>query len=171
MTKDSVVDRLTDASRYTGAHKERFDGDGHGRGIAGRRDADTSDLSNLTRPNLSGSAPPPAAIHATSAATHEPKKLEKFGTQAAVPLSIMVWKHGDKFDKGEKVMLKNFKTLDQLKVHLATKLGMLPALRGLYTTTGAPIKDLPDLEDKGNYVAVKTGFKFDTEHLPTAMPK
>lgn len=32
------VDRLTDASQYTGSHKERFDASGKGKGIAGRED-------------------------------------------------------------------------------------------------------------------------------------
>ena len=32
----SVTDRLTDTSKYTGAHKHRFDETGHGLGIAGR---------------------------------------------------------------------------------------------------------------------------------------
>ncbi|KAK6187873.1 hypothetical protein SNE40_005804 [Patella caerulea] len=34
----AVVDRLTDASKYTGAHKERFGADGKGKGAAGRKD-------------------------------------------------------------------------------------------------------------------------------------
>lgn len=29
---------MTDTSQYTGAHKERFDADGHGKGIDGRAD-------------------------------------------------------------------------------------------------------------------------------------
>jgi len=33
-----VYERLTDTSRYTGCHKERFDASGKGRGIEGRRD-------------------------------------------------------------------------------------------------------------------------------------
>jgi len=33
------VDRLTDASKYTGSHKERFDESGKGKGISGREDA------------------------------------------------------------------------------------------------------------------------------------
>ncbi|CAG7718558.1 unnamed protein product [Allacma fusca] len=38
-----VVERLTDTSKYTGSHKERFDSTGKGRGIEGRRDKkDTS---------------------------------------------------------------------------------------------------------------------------------
>ena len=33
-----VVERLTDTSKYTGSHKERFDESGKGKGIAGRQD-------------------------------------------------------------------------------------------------------------------------------------
>ena len=34
--KASVFDRLTDTSNYTGTHKERFDKNGNGLGLAGR---------------------------------------------------------------------------------------------------------------------------------------
>jgi len=33
-----AVDRLTDVTKFTGSHKERFSEDGKGKGIAGRRD-------------------------------------------------------------------------------------------------------------------------------------
>jgi p25-alpha len=35
--------RLTDTSKYTGAHKERFNTDGTGKGIGGREDLAKSD--------------------------------------------------------------------------------------------------------------------------------
>lgn len=38
MTKTAAVDRLTDSSRYTGSHKERFDQSGKGRGREGREE-------------------------------------------------------------------------------------------------------------------------------------
>ncbi|XP_037903855.1 tubulin polymerization-promoting protein homolog [Hermetia illucens] len=38
-----VVDRLTDTSKYTGSHKERFDETGKGRGIEGRADVSEND--------------------------------------------------------------------------------------------------------------------------------
>lgn len=38
MAKASAVDRLTDTSKYTGSHKERFDDSGKGRGRSGRQD-------------------------------------------------------------------------------------------------------------------------------------
>ncbi|KAL4707696.1 hypothetical protein ACJJTC_014877 [Scirpophaga incertulas] len=34
----AAVDRLTDTSKYTGSHKQRFDEAGKGKGIAGRKD-------------------------------------------------------------------------------------------------------------------------------------
>ncbi|KAM7008719.1 tubulin polymerization-promoting protein family member 2 [Tautogolabrus adspersus] len=38
VAKAAAVDRLTDTSKYTGAHKERFDDSGKGKGKAGRED-------------------------------------------------------------------------------------------------------------------------------------
>ena len=38
VAKVAAVDRLTDASRYTGSHKERFDESGKGRGREGREE-------------------------------------------------------------------------------------------------------------------------------------
>ena len=38
MVTAGAVDRLTDVSKFTGSHKERFTEDGKGKGIAGRRD-------------------------------------------------------------------------------------------------------------------------------------
>ncbi|XP_007537906.1 tubulin polymerization-promoting protein family member 2 [Erinaceus europaeus] len=37
-TNVGAVDRLTDTSKYTGSHKERFDESGKGKGIAGREE-------------------------------------------------------------------------------------------------------------------------------------
>lgn len=34
----AAVDRLTDTSKYTGSHRQRFDETGKGKGIAGRKD-------------------------------------------------------------------------------------------------------------------------------------
>uniref|UniRef100_A0A3B4U9M2 Tubulin polymerization-promoting protein family member 2 n=1 Tax=Seriola dumerili TaxID=41447 RepID=A0A3B4U9M2_SERDU len=43
MAKAAAVDRLTDTTKYTGSHKERFDDSGKGKGKAGREDIpDTS---------------------------------------------------------------------------------------------------------------------------------
>lgn len=38
VAKTGAVDRLTDTTKYTGSHKERFDDSGKGKGKAGRED-------------------------------------------------------------------------------------------------------------------------------------
>lgn len=38
MKPTSTVERLTDTSKYTGSHKQRFDESGKGKGIEGRKD-------------------------------------------------------------------------------------------------------------------------------------
>ena len=38
ISKTGGVDKMTDSSQYTGAHKERFDADGKGKGADGRTD-------------------------------------------------------------------------------------------------------------------------------------
>jgi len=38
VAKAAAVDRLTDTTKYTGAHKERFDESGKGKGKVGRED-------------------------------------------------------------------------------------------------------------------------------------
>jgi hypothetical protein len=43
ISKTGGVDKMTDTSKYTGAHKERFDESGKGKGAEGRTDkADNS---------------------------------------------------------------------------------------------------------------------------------
>ena len=58
--KPSIFDKLTDPNQYTGAHKNRFDSNGNGRGMAGRDAASgveygggrVSSLAQITRTNL-----------------------------------------------------------------------------------------------------------------------
>jgi hypothetical protein len=65
--KKSIFDKLTDTNQYTGSHKQRFDSDGKGRGLAGRdslakggvgayHGGAVNDLSQIMRPGLHQSA-------------------------------------------------------------------------------------------------------------------
>jgi len=62
-----VIDRLTDTSKYTGSHKERFDASGKGKGIEGRREVgDKSGYTAAFKSKLedkggAGDSPSPAA--------------------------------------------------------------------------------------------------------------
>ena len=57
-----AVDRLTDVSKFTGSHKERFTEDGKGKGIAGRRDVvDNSGYVSGFKSASAAGAPAPKA--------------------------------------------------------------------------------------------------------------
>lgn len=74
--KQSIFDKLTDPSQYTGAHRLRFDADGKGLGKAGRDpgvDSQTHDLSQMTRTNLNGTpSAPHSTVGRTTRTTHPP---------------------------------------------------------------------------------------------------
>eukprot|EP01107_Rhizomastix_libera_P004998 TRINITY_DN1819_c0_g1_i1.p1 TRINITY_DN1819_c0_g1~~TRINITY_DN1819_c0_g1_i1.p1 ORF type:complete len:202 (+),score=65.80 TRINITY_DN1819_c0_g1_i1:41-646(+) len=77
----SIYDRLTDASKYTGAHKARFTEDGKGKGIEGRADRTTDNgyVHGFTNAkHLVGDAAPAAAPAASaSAASSAPAPIKK----------------------------------------------------------------------------------------------
>jgi len=97
-------------------------------------------------------------------------KIQKFGLQTSTPPTIILWKNGDKFDKGTPFLLKNMKTIDQLQKHLAEKLQMLPAVK-LYTVDGHLMRSLEDFENRGNYVVVKQATVFNPDTVPPACPR
>eukprot|EP01086_Lenisia_limosa_P012273 TRINITY_DN4026_c0_g1_i2.p1 TRINITY_DN4026_c0_g1~~TRINITY_DN4026_c0_g1_i2.p1 ORF type:complete len:129 (+),score=39.24 TRINITY_DN4026_c0_g1_i2:61-447(+) len=97
-----VVSRLTDSSKYTGAHKERFDAEGGGKGKAGRE----------SLVNNTGSTSSASRNNEVSSSTIEKKKSPtvkgemgkaKFGVQTTAAPSIILFRNGDKFDKGTKI--------------------------------------------------------------------
>ena len=70
VVKAGAVDRLTDVSKFTGSHKERFTEDGKGKGIHGRKDvADTSGYVSGFKKEAGGDAAA-AATPTTTASAH-----------------------------------------------------------------------------------------------------
>lgn len=75
--KQTIFDKLTDTSLYTGAHKHRFTQDGKGKGLAGRDAASgqeygaskVNDLSQILRPG--NSKVKPLAAHQVSTTTEK----------------------------------------------------------------------------------------------------
>ena len=63
-----VYDKLTDASRYTGAHKSRFDEGGKGKGLVG------SGSSKDSHPKVTGSTPSSSSSSSSTTRTSPPKK-------------------------------------------------------------------------------------------------
>jgi len=91
----SIFDKLTDASQYTGSHKERFDKEGKGRGLAGRDSLSKGgvgayhggavhDISQIMRPNLHQSPAKganPNAAKATESTKAAPAKKKAGGAK------------------------------------------------------------------------------------------
>ena len=54
--KGSIFEKLTDSSQYTGSHKERFDEQGQGKGLAGRDFTPTGGGTTFQAPHSPGAA-------------------------------------------------------------------------------------------------------------------
>jgi len=146
---DAITKRLTDPKLYTGTHVNRFDDDGKGKGLAGRKE-----LVNYTGSTNA------KAIDQTPVAQHKPVVQpglgqQKYGVQAAKSITVVLFRNGDKHHAGEKIMIKGFKSFDQF-LDKASQQVKLPtgAVRKVYKNDlRHQIKSLDDLEDGGRYLA------------------
>jgi hypothetical protein len=146
---DSIVARLTDTSKYTGAHKQRFNEDGSGRGLAGR--------SNLV--NYTGSTNADEIV--SSAAKGGKKKpvvkaglgKQKYGVQAVKVPFIKLFRNGDKHHKGEMFKVK-FNTFDQMKVAATNSVQLVTgAVQKFYKVDlRTRVTKLEDFEDGQSYL-------------------
>ncbi|CEL97699.1 unnamed protein product [Vitrella brassicaformis CCMP3155] len=156
--KQNIFDKLTDSSQYTGAHKHRFDDSGQGRGIAGREEIVNVDGS--TESTARKHAVEKTVDHAERAGrkpvVQGPLGQQKFGTQAETPISIWLYKNGDKHFKGVKfVVKKTIRNMDQF-IAEANKQGCQPksgVIRKIYKQNmKTVVKDLADFEDGEKYL-------------------
>jgi len=163
-TAGSIVSRLTDVTKYTGAHKQRFDSSGKGRGKAGREDSSkVNDLSQLTRSNLHKSATgPPKHTKAGTVSGVSPMHVQKFGTQAATAKKIRVFQNGDKNHAGVMITLtRAINTYGKLLDAVTSKVPLpTGACKSLYLVTGPGTfskvhakHDLEEIQDGANYLA------------------
>lgn len=84
----------------------------------------------------------------------------KFGVQAEKPPRVTFWRLGEKHDEGLSVLVKNFRTLDQLEKKMAQQLSLMPSLYGIFTPQGKKLKDIAEIHEGMDLVAVQTGHKF-----------
>ncbi|KAJ3089247.1 hypothetical protein HK102_006831 [Quaeritorhiza haematococci] len=180
----NVTARLTDPSKYTvmtslfrrmmkgitqqilGAHKERFDESGKGKGIAGRQDV----------VNYNGSTSSATRDH-----TVKETKVEKANkpvvkaktseeTYGVTARKITLFQYADKNHAGDKVVLtkQKFPSMKQMQ-DIATK--MIPTGKAkliLEAGTMKEIKSLDDFVDGGKYMVI-TSFdkaKMDESKIP-----
>jgi len=163
-----VVDRLTDTSKYTGAHKARFDKEGRGLGKVGRdmgNESKITDLSQLTRANLQAAkkVDPCAPKKAGTISGVKPIPKQKFGTQAEVAKKIYVFQNADVNHSGTEIILtKAVNSMDKLLKHVTGKLKLTTgAAQAIYYVDNSKeepkftkVTDLDHFVDTGLYLAV-----------------
>jgi len=163
-----IVDRLTDPSKYTGAHKARFDKDGKGLGKQGRdmgNESKVTDLSQLTRANLqvSKKTDPSAPKKAGTVSGVKPIPKQKFGTQAEVAKKVYIFQNADVNHAGTEIVLtKAVNSMDKLLKHVTGKLKLTTgAAQAIYYVDNSKeeskftkVTDLDHFVDNGLYLAV-----------------
>ncbi|KAJ3340716.1 hypothetical protein HDU93_006386 [Gonapodya sp. JEL0774] len=155
----SVVDRLTDTSKYTGTHKQRFDESGKGKGLDGREDVGFAILALTKHSNDS--------LNATRKPVVKSKgSLDDFGVK---PKKIVLFEYANCSDQGQATILLKTKFPDfkRLIDHVAK-----------FTPTGKPkiildqqmrqIEDLDELVEGGHYLVITAydNSKRDDAKLP-----
>ncbi|KAJ3210329.1 hypothetical protein HDU67_005406 [Dinochytrium kinnereticum] len=162
---NDVTARLTDASKYTGSHKERFDADGKGKGLAGRKNLVCNDgsTSSASRDHIVDKTPVKQATKPTVKAKTD---AETYGEK---PRKIIVFQYGDKNHAGESLMLtkQKFPSMKQVNEQM---IKMIPTGKAkvVVDRNMKEVKGLEDFVDGGIYLAITA---FDRSKLdPTKVP-
>ncbi|KAJ3111097.1 hypothetical protein HDU96_005987 [Phlyctochytrium bullatum] len=172
MTRASdVTSRLTDTSKYTGSHKERFDANGKGRGVAGRADLVAVDgsTSSATRDHTVDKTP----IQQSTKPVVKPKTdAETYGEK---PPKVTFFPYGDKNHAGDQMVLtkQKFPSFKQLSEKVTAMQPTGKAKLVLEIGSGdvsgwKEVKSLGDIQDGGMYLVI-TAYdksKLDAAKLP-----
>lgn len=164
---NDVTSRLTDTSKYTGAHKERFGEDGQGKGLAGRE--------NLV--NNSGSTSSTARNndidHSTVHKSSKPVVAKKSDAETfgVTPPKIFLYQYADKNHAGEKLILtkQKFPTWKQINEFM-NQMQPTGKQKLLVDQSMKEIKTMEEITDGGKYMAI-TAFdkgKLDQAKIPAA---
>lgn len=154
LPRQSVFERLTNPQYFTGAHRERFDEFGNGRGLAGREYVYVND--GLTESPSRCHEVFSTVVKKPRSPVVEPNSLgiQKFGVQQITPKLLWLYRNGDKHDKGEAFFVRSHvKTLQHL-YRDATKVikPIAGPVRKLYDQELRPIRHLEELIDGAKYL-------------------
>lgn len=142
----SVFDKLTDKTQYTGMHANHQE-------QAIKHD-DTTDRKAISHAKNFGDAP-----------------VQKFGLQVDKPVKITCWNGLDKHATGQKIIVKDFRTMDQLLGKACQMCSVSPQPIHLHTPEGKSVKSLADLEDGVDYLVIQSGAKYKKESMPMELKK
>jgi len=142
----SVFNRLTDKEQYTGMYAEHNE-----QAIVHEDGTDRK-----------------ATSHAKN---FSEAPIQKFGLQVDKPVKITLWHGLDKHAQGQKLVVKDFRTMDQLLGKGCQVCSVSPQPKYVHTPEGKPVKTLGELEDGKDYIIVQSGAKYKAECLPLQLKK
>eukprot|EP00002_Diphylleia_rotans_P016840 TRINITY_DN3270_c0_g1_i2.p1 TRINITY_DN3270_c0_g1~~TRINITY_DN3270_c0_g1_i2.p1 ORF type:complete len:175 (-),score=29.27 TRINITY_DN3270_c0_g1_i2:173-697(-) len=168
--RGSIFDRLSDPSSFTGTHKERFDTDGRGRGLAGRMDVvqySGSTCSSTRDPHIYSTARPERRKPVVTV----PLGKVKFGVQVTKPPIILVFRNGDKHHEGEYMAIKaHYKNIQQVMDDMTKTVKLYTgAVKKIYAQDRVTVvRSVEDFEDGGKYLCCGGEAPASYDHLPLA---
>ncbi|KAI9093752.1 hypothetical protein DFS34DRAFT_256701 [Phlyctochytrium arcticum] len=171
-----VTARLTDPKSYTGTHKQRFDEDGKGRGMAGRKDLveyDGSTTSAHRSHQPFGSDNDLRERVDVSCENHEKPIVRSKSRESDIGVTakkIKLFEYAERHHQGEDIVLnKSYPSIDKLREHAAT---LIPAgiPKVIVDHNLREIKNLEDIENGGKYLALTPHDRahFTEERVPNA---
>ncbi|KAI8808662.1 hypothetical protein BJ742DRAFT_808218 [Cladochytrium replicatum] len=161
-TAAAVTARLTNASNYTGSHKERFAADGKGKGLAGREDLvkSTGSTSSASRDNTVSNT---NINKASKPVVKEKTSEETYGVTAR---KVMLYQYAEKNHAGEKLVLTKQKFPSMKHVNeFAIKMIPTGKAKLILDQNLKEVTSLDELVDGQKYLAITT---FDRKSLDEA---
>ncbi|KAJ3162739.1 hypothetical protein HDU86_003712 [Geranomyces michiganensis] len=166
-----VTARLTDTRAYTGTHKQRFDEEGHGRGMAGRKDLVEYDGSTTSAHRQH--SPYGSDVDLNARHEHEKPIVRSKSRETDVGVTakkVTLFEYAEKHSTGENLVLnRSFPNMEKLREHAA---GLLPAgiPKIIVDQNLREVSDLDQLENGGKYLVLSPHDKanFSEERVPTA---
>ncbi|KAJ3294414.1 hypothetical protein HK104_003589 [Borealophlyctis nickersoniae] len=156
----SVTERLTDPAGYTGTHKQRFDEEGHGRGLIGRHDVVRFDGSTNSA-HRDHTVRSDDELHPK---IEHSNPLQKSSSQASLEKAkrIKLYEYAEKFHQGEDIVLnKSYPSIDSLKEHAAW---LIPSGKPkvILDSSLHEVRSIDDMDDGAKYLAITP---YDRSHL------
>lgn len=163
----TVFNRLTDTSKYTGSHKERFDANGQGKGKAGREELvkNTGSTSSATRDHTIDNTAP---VKGNKPVVKPKTEQETYGLK---PNKVTIFVYADKHHNGENLVLTKQKFPSWKQVDAAlTKLIPTGKPKILVDPQLKQVKTLEQLQDGGKYMSITAAdfAKIDKSKVPAA---
>ncbi|KAI8919344.1 hypothetical protein PhCBS80983_g02147 [Powellomyces hirtus] len=166
-----VTARLTDPKSYTGTHKQRFDEDGHGRGMAGRKDL--VDYDGSTTSAHREHRPYGSDMDLNARHDHEKPIVRSRSRETDIGVTakkVKIFEYAERHSQGEDLVLnRSFPNMEKLREHAA---GLLPSgiPKVIVDQNLTEVNDIDQMQNGAKYLALTQHDRahFAEERVPIA---